>query len=69
MWIMGLRDEFTDAVDSIRDFQFHATKVRAIIESFIFSWTSFVSFSLRVCFVTTGKMRSRMFFYEQSGSS
>ena len=27
MWIMGLRDEFEEAVDSIRDLQFHATKV------------------------------------------
>ena len=27
MWIMGLRDEFAEAVDSIRDLQFHATKV------------------------------------------
>ena len=33
---MGLRDEFADAVDSIRDLQFHATRVstRSIIESF-----------------------------------
>ena len=28
MWIMGLKDEFTEAVDSIRDLQFHATKVK-----------------------------------------
>ena len=27
MWVMGLRDEFAEAVDSIRDLQFHATKV------------------------------------------
>jgi len=26
MWIMGLRDEFADAVHAIRDVQFHATK-------------------------------------------
>lgn len=57
---MGLRDEFADAVDSIRDLQFHATRVskRSIIESF------FVSFSTP-CLFTAGKMRSRMFFYEQ----
>ena len=28
MWIMGLRDDFEEAVDSIRDLQFHATKVK-----------------------------------------
>ena len=27
LWIMGLRDEFADAVDDIRDQRFHATKV------------------------------------------
>jgi hypothetical protein len=49
LWIMGLRDEFADAVDGIRDFQFHATRVsqgkyRTLL------WWSFVSFSLRVCY-------------------
>jgi Glycosyl hydrolase family 47 len=27
MWIMGLREEFDEAVDSIRDIQFNITKV------------------------------------------
>ena len=27
LWIMGLRDEFADAVDGVRDFQFRATRV------------------------------------------
>jgi hypothetical protein len=61
---MGLRDEFADAVDGIRDLQFHATRVsRGNFR--ILLWWSFVSFSLRVCY--GGKMRSRMFFTNSVG--
>ena len=46
MWVMGLRDEFTEAVDSIRDLQFHATNVKPNPSFVITSSFNLYSYSL-----------------------
>ena len=72
---MGLREEFADAVDAIRDFQFHATRVSLsgniyrIIPSLVdvCLW-SYVSFFVLFFFTPCGEMRSRthvLFLNEQ----
>ena len=46
---MGLRDEFEEAVDSIRDFQFHATKVTFFLGLYYYSLNSlFFNFTNRL---------------------
>jgi hypothetical protein len=50
---MSLRDEFADAVDAIRDLQFHATKVRQFIESFFFLFSAEPFFGTRTLYLIT----------------
>lgn len=60
MWIMGLREDFEDAVNSIRDVQFRATKVRLY-----FSFFGGAFFALPVCYLSTAPLISIIRYWLQ----